>query len=80
MATKHLRRYSAMSLVELVRADLQNPQGSSLNQIKIAPRLSLLLLKWALLDPAVHLDTSRQPSGSAVRRWADGAGPFWLLG
>lgn len=55
MVGKHLRRYNTASLVALVLKQWANPQGDKLTQLRSAPWLSMLLVKWALLEPNMRL-------------------------
>jgi hypothetical protein len=50
-----LRRHSAESVVEQALAMLWNPPGAKLDELRTAPWLTLLLVKWALQDRTVAL-------------------------
>lgn len=51
-----LRKYSARSVVDLALHELWTDHGSPLENLKAAPWISLLLVKWALQDRMVHIN------------------------
>jgi hypothetical protein len=52
---RQIRPFSAGSLVDLALQLLWHKSGSALEDLRIAPWQLLLLVKWALQDPLVHL-------------------------
>jgi hypothetical protein len=50
-----LRRYSGTSIADLALHMMWNPPASELEELKSAPWLTLLLVKWALQDTGVSL-------------------------
>lgn len=52
---KNLRRYSAASVAELVLAQMRRAPTTGPSALKGTPWLSMVLLKWALLEPQVRL-------------------------
>jgi hypothetical protein len=50
-----LRRYSGSSIVDLALRLLWNPPAEKIEEIRSAPWLTLLLVKWALQDNGVNL-------------------------
>lgn len=50
-----LRRYSATSIADLALKILWNPPTGSAEEVRSAPWLTLLLVKWSMQDNLVHL-------------------------
>jgi len=50
-----LRKYSVESIVELVLDMMWNPPKDPLEELRSAPWLALLIVKWALQDSGCHL-------------------------
>ncbi|KDR41178.1 GapS1 family protein [Caballeronia glathei] len=50
-----LRRYSATSIIDAALHILWNPPVGRLDEVRSAPWLTLLIVKWALQDDGVHL-------------------------
>jgi hypothetical protein len=57
-----LRKYSASSIIDAALLILWNPSSEKLEEIKAAPWLTLLIVKWALQD-----SSSICESGTASR-------------
>ena len=55
-----LRRYSASSIADLALEILWNPPGDLAEEVRSAPWLTLLLVKWAMQDKHVSLRVGRQ--------------------
>lgn len=51
-----LRKYSARSIVDAALHELWTDRGSRLENLRAAPWIALLLVKWALQDRMVHIN------------------------
>ena len=50
-----LRKYSARSVVEAALRELWSDRGSKVENLRAAPWISMLLVKWALADRMAHI-------------------------
>lgn len=51
-----LRKYSARSVVEAALQELWSDRGSRMENLRAAPWISMLLVKWALADRMTHIN------------------------
>jgi hypothetical protein len=51
-----MRKYSALSIVKAALTELAHDHGSPLENLRAAPWITLLLVKWALQDRMVYMD------------------------